>query len=155
MGARMRSPITILNAVLLVLAAAGVPLPGAETRLVVVVNPDSGVAQITLDEARNLFLGRQKRLGSGLPAVPVEQAAPGDIRMRFYKVLAHKNLAEINAYWARLYFTGQAHPPRQAASAEEVIRTVAADKGAIGLLEWTRPDHRVKVVLALDEPAGP
>jgi ABC-type phosphate transport system substrate-binding protein len=146
----MRRPLAITAAVLVLLAAA--PLPGAETRLVVVVNPDSGVASISLDEARNLFLGRQKRLGSGLPAMPVEQDAPADIRARFYHRLAHKDLAEINAYWARLFFTGQARPPRQAASAEAVIRAVAADPGAIGLLEWTRPDRRVKVVLALDEP---
>jgi ABC-type phosphate transport system substrate-binding protein len=137
---------------LLLLAATA--LAGGEARLVVVVNPESGVATITRDEARDIFLGRQKRLASGIPAQPVEQADPAEVRSGFYFILTRKALPEINAYWARLLFTGQAHPPRQARSAEEVIRAVAADKGAIGLLQWSEPDRRVKVVLALDPKEG-
>jgi len=135
------------HAALLALALVGAP--GPEERLVVVVNPESGVAQLTQDEARDIFLGRQKRLASGMPAHPVEQGVPLQVRARFYHALANKELADINAYWARLSFTGQARPPRQATSAEEVIRAVAADKGAVGLLEWSKADHRVRVALAL------
>ena len=140
---------------LLLLAAAGMPLGAADPRLVVVVSPDSMVEQISWEEARNLFLGRQKRLGSGLPAAPVEQSVPAGVRARFYRLLAQKDVSEIDAYWSRLIFTGQAHPPRQAPSAEAVIRMVLADRGAIGLLEWEKADRRVKVVLAFDGPAGP
>jgi ABC-type phosphate transport system substrate-binding protein len=132
------------------LLAAWAPFLAAESRLVIIANPDTSLTQLTQDEARNVFLGRQKRLPSGLPAQPVEQGAPTEVRERFYRLLAHKDLAEINAYWARLYFTGQAHPPRQERDAEEVIRTVAANKGAIGLVEWDKADRRVKVVLVLD-----
>jgi hypothetical protein len=85
----------------------------------------------------------------------MEQEAPPGIRQRFYRVLVNKDLAEIGAYWARLFFTGQAHPPRGEASAEEVIRAVAANPGAIGLLEWARPDSRVRMVLDLDAPEAP
>jgi hypothetical protein len=85
----------------------------------------------------------------------VEQSAPAGIRERFYRELAHKELPEINAYWARLYFTGQAHPPRQLQSAEEVIRTVAADPGAVGLVAWDKADRRVRVILTLGAPASP
>jgi hypothetical protein len=143
------SPLALLAGLMLLASAPAWP---AESHLVIVVNPDSGVSRITWDEARNLFLGRQKRLSSGLPAVTVEQDDPPGIRSRFYLMIAHKDLSEINAYWARLYFTGQAHPPKQAGTADEVIRRVAADRGAIGLLEWAKVDHRVRVVLALDGP---
>jgi ABC-type phosphate transport system substrate-binding protein len=148
----IKIPLRVLASLLL---AAGTPLLRAESNLVVIANADSGVSQLTQDEARNVFLGRQKRLASGLPALPVEQGAPADVRARFYRLLAHKDLADINAYWARLCFTGQARPPRQAASAEQVIRIVAAEKGAIGLLEWDKADRRVRVVLALNDPSGP
>jgi ABC-type phosphate transport system substrate-binding protein len=134
------------------LLAAPAALPGAEPRLVIVVNFDSGVTQVTREEVRNIFLGRQKRLSSGLPAVPVEQQDPPGIREHFYRLLVNKDLAEISAYWARLYFTGQAHPPRGEHSAEEVIRTVAANRNAIGLVEWGRMDGRVRVVLDVDAP---
>jgi hypothetical protein len=84
----------------------------------------------------------------------VEEEEPA-VRAHFYRILVHKDVAEINAYWARLFFTGQAHPPRGEASAEEVIRAVAANPGAIGLLEWARPDSRVRMVLDLDAPEAP
>jgi ABC-type phosphate transport system substrate-binding protein len=127
-------------------------LGAADSRLAIVVNPDSGVTRITADEVRNVFLGRQKRLVPGLRALPVEQGSPAGVRARFYRLLTHKDLAEINAYWARLCFTGQARPPQLAASSEQVIRMVAAEKGAIGLLEWAKADRRVRVVLVLDDP---
>jgi ABC-type phosphate transport system substrate-binding protein len=134
------------------LLLAPVALPAAEPHLVIVVNPDSGVTQVTREEVRNIFLGRQKRLSSGLPAVPVEQQAPPGVREHFYRLLVNKDPAEISAYWARLLFTGQAHPPRGEPSAEGVIRAVTANPGAIGLVEWTRPDGRVRVVLDVDAP---
>ena len=145
----MARSLLALAAVLLVGSA---PLRPAERHLVVIANADSGVSQLTQDEARNLFLGRQKRLSSGLAALPVEQGVPPEIRSRFYHLLAHKDLAEINAYWARLFFTGQAHPPREVSSAEEVVRAVTANRNAIGLVEWGRTDSRVRVVLDVDDP---
>jgi len=145
-----RSPLRRLAALLLLAAA---PLAAAEAHLVVVVNPGSGVVRVTREEVLNLFLGRQKRLAPGLRAVPVEERAWA-VRSRFYAILVHKDLAEIDAYWARLLFTGQAHPPQEAGSAAEVIRAVSGDKGAIGVLEWSKADGRVRVVLDLDAPAG-
>ena len=139
----------------LILAMAPAAPAAGEPRLALVVNQDSGVGPMGLEEVRDLFLGRQKRLASGVPALPVEQGQPPEVRAAFYRLLTRKTVAEINAYWARLVFTGQAHPPRQAASAEEVIRTVAANRGAIGLLQWSEPDRRVKVVLTLDPKEAP
>jgi len=134
------------------LLASPAMLPGSEPRLTIVVNFDSGVTRVTREEVRNIFLGRQKRLSSGLSAVPVEQQEPSGVRERFYRLLVNKDLAEIRAYWARLFFTGQAHPPRGEPSAEDVIRVVAANRSAIGLVEWGRLDSRVRVVLDVDAP---
>ena len=132
-------------------------LEAAEARLVVVVNSESGVTQVTQEEARNIVLGRQKRLASGVPAVPVEQDSPAGIRSRFYRLLVNKDLTEINAYWARLCFTGQAHPPRAVMGSESVVRSVAADRGGIGLMlmDLGKLDARVRVALDLGAQDGP
>ena len=116
---------------------------------VVIVHPDSGVQSLTRDEVINLFMGRQKRLPSGRVAAPVEQAEPPATRASFYQLLVGKDLPDIHAYWARLLYSGQAQPPRQAASAEEVLEFVAANKGAIGVMDGARVDRRVRVVLDL------
>jgi len=56
----------------------------------------------------------------------------------------------VRAHWARLYFSGQAQPPRQTDSAEETLQVVAANKGAIGFIEASQLDGRVRGVLMLE-----
>ncbi len=132
---------------LLLLAMA--PLLRAQESIAVIVHPESGISQLSREEVTNLYLGRQKRLPSGLTALPVEQTNPRPVWARFYRLLVDKDLAEINAYWARLFFSGQAQPPHRAQSAQEVMETVAANRGAIGFVERSKVNRRVKVVLVL------
>jgi ABC-type phosphate transport system substrate-binding protein len=132
---------------LLLALAVAAPLAAGEP--VVIVNLQSGVERLTRDEVTNLFMGRQKRLPSGIVALPVEQAQPASTRSRFYQLLVKKDLPDINAYWARLFFSGQAQPPRQANSAEEVLELVAGNRGAIGVVDGAYVDRRVRIVLDL------
>ena len=127
----------------------------ADASLVIIVNVDSGVTRLTRQQAENIFMGRQKRLPSGLLALPVEQLLPPEARLRFYQYLVHLPITEVRAYWARMYFSGQAQPPRQTQSAEETIEVVMANRGAIGFLEKDRMDRRVRAVLELGEQDGP
>lgn len=117
--------------------------------LAVVVNTDSGVVSVTPEEARNLFLGRQKYLSAQLMALPVEQVVPEATREQFYARLVRMPVAQVRAYWARLYFTGKAQPPLQTSSAEETLGIVAANRGAVGFVEKDKLDRRVRVVLVL------
>lgn len=136
---------------LLPLLLAALPL-AAQEPIAVVVHPDSGVTRLSKEEVISLFLGRQKRLGPGLAAIPVDQVRPPETQARFYKLLVNKEVAEINAYWSRLFFSGQAQPPRKAQSAAEVLDLVAANKGTIGFVDAGKVDHRVRVVLTLGAP---
>ena len=128
---------------------------GAEEPLVVIGNLASGVTRMSREEVGNLFMGRQKRLSSGLLALPVEPVADPGLRGRFYQLLVQVPLPQLRAYWARMYFSGQAQPPRQAKNADEVIEIVLANRGAIGFVEQTKLDRRVKAVLILQEPVAP
>jgi ABC-type phosphate transport system substrate-binding protein len=131
-------------ALLLALAA-----PCAAGDLVVIVNPASGVTKLSREQARNIFLGRSKYLPSGLVALPVEQVSPEDVRGRFYDRLVNLPLPQVRAYWARLYFTGQAQPPRQTGSTGETLEVVAANRGAIGFVDAGEVTSGVRVVLIL------
>ena len=138
-----------LSLLILLLWATGLR---SQEPLAVVVNLESGVTQPSREEVINLFLGRQKRLGAGLAVQPVDQVKPPETWARFYKLLVNKDLSEINAYWSRLFFSGQAQPPRKAQSVEEVLALVAANKGSIGFVELGKADKRVRVVLVLGGP---
>lgn len=146
----MRQTASVITRLLLGMVYAATLMLDAAEPLAVIVNPQSGVTQLTREEVTNLFLGRQKRLGS-FPAQPVDQVQPQEVLSRFYRLLVNKNTAEIGAYWARLYFSGQAQPPKKMESAREVIDYVATNKGALGFVEKNKVEGRVKVAFILGE----
>ncbi|CAK0742630.1 hypothetical protein CCP3SC15_1200008 [Gammaproteobacteria bacterium] len=76
----------------------------------VIVNPESGVEMLSREEVINIFLGRYRKLPSGIMAQPIDQADQTG-KALFYKLLVGKELSEINSYWARLIFSGKTKPP--------------------------------------------
>jgi len=118
----------------------------AAADLVVVVNARSGVAAMTRNEIVNIFFGRYRQFFNGLEAQPVDLVDSHPDRARFYAALVGKELAEVNAYWSRLVFSGRAQPPLKLNSSEEVLKYVAAQPGGIGFVELAKADARVRVV---------
>jgi len=125
---------------------AAEPLRGED--LVVIVNAGSGVKEMTEEEVIHIFMGRHKRLSTGQLAFPVE-VADTELRTRFYKLLMNAPMAQIRSYRARMWFSGQAQPPLEIGTSEEVIELVRANKGAIAFVERSKLVDGVKPVLVL------
>jgi ABC-type phosphate transport system substrate-binding protein len=119
--------------------------------LVVVASPRCGIERLTQDDVVNIFLGRYRRLSSGVTAEPVDQAQDSEIRSRFYRLLVNKSPAEINAYWSRLLFSGKTRPPQILQSAEEILDFVTARPGAMAYLPLAQVDSRVRVLYSFDK----
>lgn len=124
----------------------------ARADLVVVANPNSGIVQLSRDEVVNIYLGRYRRLEGGQAAEPIDLNGEADSKSLFYRKLVNKSLAEINAYWARLIFSGKTQPPRQVANTEEALQQVASRQGALAYVERARADRRVAIVFDLGAP---
>jgi ABC-type phosphate transport system substrate-binding protein len=120
----------------------------AANGIAVIVNPDSGIDSISREEVSHLFLGRIKHLLPGKPALVIDTVP---LRQTFYQALVRRGIPEIDAYWARLRFSGRTQPPLQIESAEMVIERVARDRNAIGYINGALVDSRVKTVLRLDD----
>lgn len=130
----------------LLVAALGLPSAvRADNDLVVVVAASSRVEHLSRTEVTHIFLGRFKKLPDGTKALPID-VKPW--RAAFYETLVGKSEAEINAYWARLTFSGQTVPPRQESPAD-ALQLVATVPGAITYVERRDVDKRVRVVLEL------
>ncbi len=142
---RMR-PLRSLLIAALTLSLIGFPKAWAAGDLVVIANPNCGVEKLSKDEVINIYMGRNRKLSSGITASPIDLANPVAEKSAFYSMLVNKELAEINSYWARLMFSGQGAPPRQAESAEEVLSLVTSNLGAIAYLERRNVDKRVKII---------
>ena len=140
-----------LKLLLLGLLAFG-PLASAWADLVVVTNPKSGIDRMSREEVVFLFLGRWRQLPSGIAAVPIDLPIDSPERAAFYRQLVSKSPSEIKAYWSRLMFSGGARPPISPDSREEQIRILASTPGAIGYLDRSAVDNRMKIVFDFSLP---
>lgn len=132
---------------LTVLLAANAAAVAGE--IAVVVSARSPIVRLTQEEVIDIFLGRHRELPGGLTAVPIDQPKLSATRADFYRALTNKTLSEINAYWARLYFSGKANPPLQGDKPADVVAHVLNAGGGIGYLDSDQVDARFRVVLKL------
>lgn len=138
----------ILTAISACLGLLGV-LVGASAHaggIVVVAHADSAIGTLSREQVTHIFLGRMKRLPNGVPVTAVEVEA---LRERFYKRLIGRDMAEINAYWARLQFSGRTQPPSRVSDSASAIARVAEDLQAIAFVDTVPDDARARVVLRL------
>jgi ABC-type phosphate transport system substrate-binding protein len=131
-----------------VLVFATVP---AQAELVVVVNANSSVEHLSREEVINIFMGRYRKLPDGNTVQPLDNKGESPDRQNFYKKLLNKSLAEINAYWARLIFSGRTSPPLPLDTSSQILEKVAHDPTAIGYVERNNVNGKVKVVFSLAE----
>lgn len=124
------------------------PLMAAAEPLVVVVNPDSGIETLSRNDVVNIFLGRFRQFPSGMTAQPIDLPM-SPVRTQFYRALVNKEPAEINAYWARLIFSGRTSPPVQSETQEDAVKTLRANPGGIAYMERSKVTSREKIVFEL------
>lgn len=124
----------------------------AHADIFVIVSADSPVRSITMAEAHDLSMGGSRHHPSGDFAMPFDQARNSPTRAVFYRLLTGLDMAQVNAHWARLMFSGQAMPPQPLPSEAAVIDVVRRHPGAIGYLERDLVDKALRVVLVLKEP---
>ena len=124
--------------------------PGlAHADLVVVVNAQSSVEQLSKTQVVNIFLGHNRELPNGVAANPVDLPFGLPEKAAFYQALVNKDLDQIAAYWSRLVFAGSTSPPMQASTVQEALQYVANHRGGIAYMDRRSADTRVKVVLSL------
>lgn len=136
-------------ALALLLLCWQVPLAWAD--IVVVANPQSGIERLSKEELVNIYLGRYRRLPTGQSAEPIDIQGDADIKARFYRSLVDKSLAEINAYWARLVFSGKTRPPVSLPNVEEALQFVARYPKALAYVDRSKVDKRVSVVFEMGD----
>lgn len=127
--------------------AALTPLP-SQAGVVVVVNSSVEVDVSKADVAA-LFLGKKKSI-SGISLVPIDQEDGSAPRDKFYQKVVNKTPAQLNAYWARIIFTGKGQPPKAAFDDTEVIEMLEKDSAMIAYIDSASVTAAVKVLLTVD-----
>jgi ABC-type phosphate transport system substrate-binding protein len=119
--------------------------------IVVIVNKKNSVDALSKDEVVDIFMGRNRKLLSGISAVPLDLPDSETDRQEFYFRLTGKNINQINAYWARLVLTGHTAPPVILRNEEAVIQKVSDKLNAVGYVSRSKINAQVKIVFELKE----
>lgn len=124
--------------------------------LVVVSAKASALPNVTQRDIADLYLGRTRTLSNGQSIVAVDHGATSAIRSRFYKALTGKAITDINAYWARLLFTGQSSPPQSLQDTAAVTEAIKSNPGLIGYVEQSQVPNPeaagLRVLLTINAP---
>ena len=140
----------VLRRYFLVCCLVAIPaIAAAADDIVVIVNQNSGVNKMSRDEIINIFLGRSRQLPSGVTALPLDLPSTSPEREQFYSRLTGKSMSEINAYWARLIFSGRASPPSPVHSQEEAMQMVIDNRSAMGYVARSKVIPLVKIIFEL------
>jgi len=135
-------------ALIMLLLMALIPLPAA-AEVVVIVHTDNPLAELNREQLIDIYMGRYTHFPDGRAAMPVDQAPDSPIRAAYYQKLVNKSVAQVNAFWARLLFSGRATPPRVLTGTQAVIDVVTHNRNAIGYIDNQDLNDNVKVVLRL------
>ena len=119
----------------------------SHAEIAVIVNNDNNNS-LDLKNIRKIFLGKTKAFPDGTEAKPLDQPEDSAIKSEFTSKVLRKTAASLNSYWSRMLFSSKGRPPR-AMSADNVKKTIASNKNAIGYIDSKDIDSTVKVLLTI------
>ena len=115
--------------------------------IAVIGNINNELKSMTQKEVKEVFMGRSRSLPNGSFALPLDHH---ELRPDFYYSLTNRPIEQINAYWARIIFSGQASPPIKLPDSRTIIKVVTENKGAIGYINTTDiKENKIRVLLIL------
>ena len=140
-----RASILLCTAMALLMPAPAVP---EEQALAIVVHRERTDALVIEDVAR-IYLRKRRFWDDGAPIVALHPELGTAARTAFSRRVLHVDPAQLEEYWNHKYFDG-IFPPTVLSSCVAVKRYVAADRNAIGYIDWSDVDDSVRVVLKLE-----
>ena len=111
----------------------------------VVANPSVGVAAVSADDLKNVFLATKTSLSDGSHVEPVLEKG-GPAHEAFVKTCLGKTEAALETYYRSLVFTGKGSMPKTVSGDADVVSYVAKTKGAIGYVSAAASTAGVKTL---------
>lgn len=123
----------------------------ADPDVTIIANSKNDMGTLTRKQIADIYMGRVTSLPNGSVPLPLDYQGDSAVRSHFYQAITGKNMAQINAYWARLSFTGQANPPRRLPDKTTIVQVVGKNQGALGYVDGiaTDADANITPVLTL------
>lgn len=115
--------------------------------LVVIVNLNSKITSVNVDDLKSLYLGKI----SSLEDVKMEAAYNRSEKLieSFSELVLGKTFKQYYSYWAVRVFTGKGTPPKNLENDNEVKDWIRNHENFIGFIEQSSLDATVKSVLSI------
>jgi ABC-type phosphate transport system substrate-binding protein len=113
--------------------------------MAVIVHPEN-TSTFNEDIIKKIFLGKQTKFTNGLIAIPMNASEDMPTYDAFNDKMTGKSRTQINAYWARLVFTGKGDMPKVLSSDIDIVATVSVNPGAISYVDSSSVTDKVKVI---------
>jgi ABC-type phosphate transport system substrate-binding protein len=137
-----------MKRMLLLLLAGAVSvasLQAAPGDVQIVANPSVAASEVSADELKGVFTGTKTRLADGSNVEPVLSQF-GAAHVEFLKAYVGKTDQALRDHFKALVFTGKASMPKSFMSDAEIVKYVAATKGAIGYVSASTAAAGVKTL---------
>ena len=121
----------------------------ASAELVLITHPGNSTSQLSLEDAKKIFLGQATEYPGGAKAIPMDQKDGTPAKTEFLTKVLQKDSGQVKAIWSKLIFTGGMIPPVALGSDAEVKNKVANTKGSLGYVSKGAEDSSVKVLLVV------
>lgn len=121
----------------------------ASADVAIIGNPALPIDMLTADDARRLYLKRQPEIAPGVTADFRALPAASPSSYVFYRGILGMSESRLLAHWSKEVFTGQARPPEEFASEEELKHWVATTPNGLGYIDVMNVDDQVKVLLTV------
>jgi hypothetical protein len=105
----------------------------------VIVSGQSDLTSLNRKQVMGLFLGRSRSFPNGINAKAFDHEVGSTIRAHFFEGLTGKSISDIDAYWARLRYSGRASPPKVINNMAELLKEVSQNQHAIAYIQGQDP----------------
>ena len=147
-----RNPKLHLATLPLVLLLALAGSASAQSNVTVIVSPDVELTAVSRAEIARIYLGKKTFWDSGARITPSLPDEKSPLSESFLEESVRTTVRQYRAYWKRRLFSGQGTAPKTFASSRQVVDYVTNNPGAIGVIETSSTDNRVKVIELQDNP---
>ncbi len=118
----------------------------ARNTIKIIVNPEVEIGTLTQAEVARIYLGKKTFWESGSRITPSLLNEKSPLTEAFLEESVRKTVRQYRAYWKRRLFSGKGTAPKTFSSSRQVANFVADNPGAIGVVDASFDDDRVKLV---------
>ncbi len=114
----------------------------------IIVNERSDIDAISQKQIAALYLGRKRAMESNRVTI-LER--PDKLRAVFFEQLIDMSLSQVNAYWAKLQFSGRVRLPEVIETEAELFSRLKGDVTVLGYSQQKPTEMGLKVILTIEE----